>query len=140
MLTVLERGKAGEVYNIGGNNERTNLELTHAILALMGKDHDSIQPVKDRLGHDLRYAIDATKIATNSAGSPRALRGRVALEQTVKWFVDNQPWWQRVKSGAYRIITTSSMPSGEITRAIHSNKSCDSLSSGCLRSFSDKIA
>ena len=102
VLTVMEKGKAGEVYNIGGNNERTNLELTHSILALMGKDHDSIQPVKDRLGHDLRYAIDATKIKTELGWQPTRSAWPVALERTVKWYVDNQPWWQRVKSGAYR--------------------------------------
>lgn len=102
VLTVLEKGKAGEVYNIGGNNERTNLELTHAILALMGKGHDFIQPVKDRLGHDLRYAIDASKIKRELGWQPTRSAWPAALERTVRWFVDNQAWWQRVKSGAYR--------------------------------------
>ena len=102
VLTVMEKGKAGEVYNIGGNNERTNLELTHAILALMGKGHDFIQPVKDRLGHDLRYAIDATKIKRELGWQPTRSAWPAALERTVKWYVDNKAWWQRVKSGAYR--------------------------------------
>lgn len=102
VLTVMEKGKAGEVYNIGGNNERTNLQLTHAILALMGKGHDFIQPVKDRLGHDLRYAIDATKIKRELGWQPTRSAWPAALERTVKWYVDNKAWWQRVKSGAYR--------------------------------------
>ena len=102
VLTVMEKGKAGEVYNIGGNNERTNLQLTHAILALMGKGHDFIQPVKDRLGHDLRYAIDATKIKRQLGWQPTRSAWPAALERTVKWYVDNKAWWQRVKSGAYR--------------------------------------
>ena len=102
VLTVMEKGKAGEVYNIGGNNERTNLQLTHSILALMGKGHDFIQPVKDRLGHDLRYAIDATKIKKELGWQPTRSAWPVALERTVKWYVDHQPWWKSVKSGAYR--------------------------------------
>jgi len=104
VLTVLEKGKAGEVYNIGGNNERSNLELTHSILALMGKSPpgDFIQPVKDRLGHDLRYAIDAAKIKRELGWQPTRSAWPAALERTVKWYVDNQAWWQRVKSGAYR--------------------------------------
>ena len=64
ILTVFEKGQSGEVYNIGGNNERSNLELTHMILDVMGKGHDMIKPVEDRLGHDRRYAIDPTKIKT----------------------------------------------------------------------------
>ena len=64
LVTVLEGGRAGQVYNIGGDNERSNLELTHTILELMGKDVSFIEPVSDRPGHDRRYAIDASKIAT----------------------------------------------------------------------------
>ncbi len=102
VLTVMEKGKAGEVYNIGGNNERTNLELTHSILAFMGQGHDRIEPVKDRLGHDLRYAIDASKIKNELGWQPTRSAWPAALEQTVKWYVDHQEWWRRVKSGAYR--------------------------------------
>jgi len=102
IIAVLEKGKSGEVYNIGGNNERTNLELTHSILKLMGKGAEMIQPVTDRLGHDRRYAIDASKIKRELGWEPSRSAWPAALERTVKWYVDNAQWWQRVKSGAYR--------------------------------------
>jgi len=102
ILTVLEKGVSGEVYNIGGNNERSNLELTHMILDVMGKGKDMIRPVEDRLGHDRRYAIDPTKIKTQLGWEPTRSSWPEALEATVKWYVDNANWWQRVKSGAYR--------------------------------------
>lgn len=102
IVTVLEKGKAGETYNIGGNNERSNLELTHAILEIMGKDESSIEPVKDRLGHDRRYAIDASKIKADLGWEPTRSAWPAALESTVKWYVDHEQWWRNVKSGAYR--------------------------------------
>jgi len=102
VLAVLDKGRTGEVYNIGGNNERSNLELTRSILAAMGKGEDMIQPVADRLGHDRRYAIDATKIATELGWRPTRSAWPGALEQTVRWYSDNPSWWRRVKSGAYR--------------------------------------
>jgi dTDP-glucose 4,6-dehydratase len=102
ILAVLEKGTAGEVYNVGGNNERSNLELTHSILAIMGKGHDMIQPVADRLGHDRRYAIDASKIKRELGWTPSRSAWPKALESTVKWYVDHPQWWQRVRSGAYR--------------------------------------
>ena len=102
VLTVLERGHTGEVYNIGGNNERSNLELTHAILEIMGKGQEMIQPVADRLGHDRRYAIDATKIKQQLGWEPTRSAWPAALEKTVSWYVDHPQWWQRVKSGEYR--------------------------------------
>ena len=102
VLTVLEKGTAGEQYCIGGNNERSNLELTHSILELMGKGKDMIEPVTDRLGHDRRYAIDATKLKTELGWQPTRSAWPQALEATVKWYVDNPQWWQRVKSGEYR--------------------------------------
>lgn len=105
VLTVLEQGNfdaGGERYCIGGNNERSNLELTHAILRIMGKDDSFIQPVKDRPGHDRRYAIDARKIQRELGWTPTRSAWPEALASTVQWYVDHPHWWQRVKSGAYR--------------------------------------
>jgi dTDP-glucose 4,6-dehydratase len=102
ILTVLERGKAGGVYNIGGDNERSNLELTHAILSLMGKGPEMIQNVPDRLGHDRRYAIVAAKMRTELGWRPTRSAWPDALAATVDWYVKHPDWWRRVKSGEYR--------------------------------------
>lgn len=102
ILTVLERGNAGEVYNVGGNNERSNLELTHTILAQMGKGKEMIRPVQDRLGHDRRYAIDSTKISRELGWKPSRSAWPGALAGTIAWYKENRAWWERVRSGAYR--------------------------------------
>ncbi len=102
ILAVLQKGNSGEVYNIGGNNQRSNLQLTHMILQIMGKGPEMIQPVADRLGHDRRYAMDASKIKQQLGWQPTRSQWPGALEQTVRWYIDNPHWWQRVKSGAYR--------------------------------------
>lgn len=102
ILTVLEKGNSGEVYNIGGNNERSNLELTHMILECMGMGEEKIEYVEDRAGHDRRYAIDASKIKNELGWEPTRSAWPEALKQTIQWYVDNDEWWKRVKSGAYR--------------------------------------
>jgi dTDP-glucose 4,6-dehydratase len=102
VLAVLEKGRSGEAYNIGGDNERSNLELTHTILEIMGKGTEMIRPVKDRPGHDLRYAIDASKIKNELGWRPTRSAWPEALEATIRWFRDNEQWWKRVKSGEYR--------------------------------------
>lgn len=102
LLAVLERGKPGEVYNIGADNEHANIDLTRAILGIMGKGEDMIRPVKDRPGHDRRYAIDSAKIRSQIGWKPSRSAWPDALRKTIAWYTANRPWWERVKSGAYR--------------------------------------
>ncbi len=101
VLAVLERGEPGEVYNVGAGNERANIDITKAILRILGKDESLIKYVTDRPGHDRRYAIDSTKIRERLGWKSRHTFEE-ALERTVRWYVDNPGWWQRVKSGEYR--------------------------------------
>lgn len=105
---VIEKGRPGETYNIGGNSERTNIELVRGICAIMdrlhpdGAPHDRlIRFVTDRPGHDLRYAIDSSKIQNELGWSP-AFSFEKALEATVQWYVDEESWWRRILSGEYR--------------------------------------
>lgn len=100
LLAALERGRPGEVYNIGADNELTNLELTQRILAALGKDESMIRPVKDRLGHDRRYAIDSTKMR-NELGWLPAVNFDEGLADTVRWYLENEGWWRAIKSGEY---------------------------------------
>ncbi len=100
VLTVLEKGKNGEVYNIGGNNERTNLNLTHTVLDLMDMPREMIQPVEDRLGHDLRYAIDASKIKHELGWEPVRSAWPEALAETIDWYRAHEAWWRPLKARA----------------------------------------
>jgi dTDP-glucose 4,6-dehydratase len=100
--TVLNKGTFGEVYNIGGNNEMTNRKIVETILREMGRTwDDGVQFVKDRPGHDRRYAIDASKIKRELGWEPR-YRFDSAIKNTVAWYKENQHWWQAIKSGEYR--------------------------------------
>lgn len=101
LRTVLEKGAAGEVYNIGGNGERTNLEIVETILHVLKKSKNLIQFVADRPGHDRRYAIDFSKIRKDLGWAPSVSLTQ-GLEETVQWYVANREWWQRVKTGAYQ--------------------------------------
>ena len=93
---VLMRGRAGEIYNIGGGTELTNMELTHQILALMGKDESSIEYVADRQGHDIRYSVDISKIKQELGYEP-LVDWKKGLEQTVQWYQENEAWWRPLK-------------------------------------------
>ncbi len=92
--------RLGEVYNIGGNNEWYNIDIVKLILKLLGKGEDHITYVKDRPGHDRRYAIDSTKIMTQ-LGWKSKYKFDEGIEKTIKWYVENEPWWRKVMSGEY---------------------------------------
>jgi len=94
ILRVLEHGHSGHIYNIGGNNERSNLELTHALLRLTGRDERFIERVPDRLGHDRRYAIDASKMKEQLGWRPSRSAWPEGLEATVRWYRENESWWR----------------------------------------------
>lgn len=98
---VLEKGCVGEVYNIGGNNEKANMQIVKLIIEKLGKTEDLIKYVEDRLGHDRRYAIDNTKI-TSELGWEPAYTFERGMEETIAWYLDNQEWLKDVHSGAYR--------------------------------------
>jgi dTDP-glucose 4,6-dehydratase len=97
---VFERGVPGAVYNIGADNERANIEIVKAILAALGKPESLITYVKDRPGHDRRYAIDATKIRKD-LGFEVSIPFGSGIEETVRWYVENRGWWERIKTGEY---------------------------------------
>lgn len=97
---VLHKGKVGEVYNIGGNNEKANIEIVKLILENLGKRESLIKYVKDRLGHDRRYAIDSTKIQEELGWKPK-YTFETGVTETINWYLNNKEWWKRIKSGIY---------------------------------------
>ena len=110
LILAAEQGKVGESYNIGGWNERRNIDVVRAICdlvdamapdAAIGRRENLITFVTDRPGHDLRYAIDARKIERELGWRP-AETFESGLEKTVRWYLDNRAWWERVRSGVYR--------------------------------------
>lgn len=94
---VLHKGKVGQVYNIGGHNEKTNLEITHLILEAMGKDESSIKYVEDRLGHDRRYAICNDKIQSELGWKP-SLTFEQGIKLTIEWYLNNQDWIRQIEN------------------------------------------
>jgi dTDP-glucose 4,6-dehydratase len=96
VLAVLEGGRAGEIYNIGGGTELTNMELTSRLLGLSGADGSMIEPVEDRLGHDRRYSVDWTKIKNELGYSPQVSFDD-GLKETVAWYQENEAWWRPLK-------------------------------------------
>ena len=110
LWSVLQNGRPGETYNIGGNNERTNIEVVHTVCDLLdgmrprsdGASYkDLIRFVKDRPGHDLRYAIDASKIERELHWVPQETF-ETGMEKTVRWYLDNLDWCRRVQDGTYQ--------------------------------------
>jgi dTDP-glucose 4,6-dehydratase len=98
---VLHDGKAGDIYNIGADEERTNLEITRIILEDLDKEASLIRHVKDRPGHDRRYAIDSSKIQRELGWRP-ATPFSEGMSRTVAWYIANDVWWKKIKSGEYR--------------------------------------
>lgn len=101
---IVRKGRVGEIYNIGGHNERTNLSVVKGILSILGKDKSLIEYVTDRPGHDLRYAIDHTKISKELGWLPKT-SFEEGIKKTVQWYLDNKEWWQHVLSGEYQCKT-----------------------------------
>jgi len=97
VLAVLERGRSGEIYNIGGGTELTNRELTTRLLELCGHDESMVEPVADRLGHDRRYCVDWTKIHDELGYEPQVGFDE-GLAQTVRWYQENESWWRPLKA------------------------------------------
>ncbi|HOJ47603.1 MAG TPA: dTDP-glucose 4,6-dehydratase [Bacillota bacterium] len=98
---VMRSGRAGEVYNIGGHNEKSNIEIVKLILKILGKPESLITFVADRPGHDLRYAIDNTKITSELGWSPQT-EFEDGLQKTVQWYLNNRSWWENILAGEYK--------------------------------------
>lgn len=97
---VLHEGVNGEVFNVGGHNERTNLKVVKTIIKALDKTDDLIEFVTDRLGHDKRYAIDPTKL--EKLGWKPTYNFETGIEQTIQWYLENKEWWEKIVSGEYR--------------------------------------
>lgn len=98
---ILRDGRVGEVYNIGGHNEMRNLDIVHLICDALGKPESLIAHVADRKGHDMRYAIDPTKISTELGWLPET-NFADGIQKTIRWYLENRQWWENILSGAYR--------------------------------------
>ena len=98
---IIRKGTVSEIYNIGGHNERTNLEVVKTILKILGKSEDLIEFVTDRKGHDQRYAIDPTKIQNELGWTPQT-RFDDGIKKTVAWYLANRAWWEKIISGEYK--------------------------------------
>ena len=98
---VLRKGREGEIYNIGGHNERRNIDVVKTILKELGKPESLIEHVEDRKGHDRRYAIDPTKIHEELGWEP-ATKFDDGIHRTIQWYLDNRAWWEDIESGKYK--------------------------------------
>lgn len=101
IVSVLEKGKTGEIYNIGGNNEKANIEIVRFILKVLGKPESLMSYVQDRPGHDRRYAIDNTKITTELEWAP-SYTFEEGIKETIQWYLDHSNWVEKVTSGEYK--------------------------------------
>ena len=97
---IIHKGREGEVYNVGGHNERKNIDIVRLICRALGKSESLITYVADRKGHDMRYAIDPTKIHNELGWLPET-RFEDGIQKTIRWYLDNKPWWQEIVSGDY---------------------------------------
>ncbi len=93
---ILQHGKIGEVYNIGGHNEMRNIDIVKRICRELGKSESLIEFVEDRKGHDLRYAIDNTKIQTALGWQPE-VKFEDGIRKTIQWYLGNRAWWERLR-------------------------------------------
>ena len=98
---IIHKGREGEVYNVGGHNERKNIDIVRLICKALGKSESLITYVADRKGHDMRYAIDPTKIHNELGWLPET-KFEDGIQKTIQWYLDNKPWWQEIVSGDYR--------------------------------------
>ena len=98
---IIRKGNIGEVYNIGGHNEKTNIEVVKIVLDELGKSQDLITFVEDRKGHDQRYAIDPSKIKRDLGWFPET-KFEEGIKKTIAWYLENKNWWQRIISGEYK--------------------------------------
>jgi len=101
---IVRKGTPGEIYNVGGHNERKNIDVVKVILEQLGKPESLIRYVTDRPGHDLRYAIDPSKISRELGWLPTTAF-EDGLRLTIQWFIDNCSWWENILSGKYRSET-----------------------------------
>ena len=97
---VLHKGKEGEIYNLGGGAEKTNLEITHLILQYLNKPQSLIRYVKDRPAHDRRYALNSSKSKKELGFKPK-VKLEEGLKKTVEWYLNNRNWWEKIKSEEY---------------------------------------
>ena len=98
---IVRKGRVGEVYNVGGHNERTNLEVVKTVLHALNKPESLITFVTDRKGHDMRYAIDPTKLETELGWKPKYTFD-TGIPMTIQWYLDNKEWWENIISGEYQ--------------------------------------
>ena len=98
---IVRKGRIGEVYNVGGHNEMRNIDIVKLIIKELGKDESLITYVTDRKGHDLRYAIDPTKIHNELGWLPET-KFEDGIKKTIRWYLDNKPWWEEIISGEYQ--------------------------------------